>query len=440
MQGDSVIEVLTICLVTKGRNEVFEFLDSAESFAALDFVHFLIIDNGAPQEIGSLIANWASSRPRVTLLKLERNTTDWNEIWPIIASNSSEWLIFPGDDDLLLIEGFMQWNSLLKRQPGVEVFAMSAKVIDSQGCATGEILQPEYSPEGDISMKIAQALHSPPFVWPSLFFKKSLIQGPFPKSRFVLDWWISVKLVMCAEISTSPACTLEYRRHSTQESSLASLNRKCFEGMYHLDNLLASEFFLAWLKSLEEVTLIELWNSLNRIPPIYGEKDLSNLLLFRIAKLLISITSNEGIHNQIMADLSLKFGVLLHDMSVSDTLDLDVQASFGNLSIANNYMSCPTLSPMLHNFRGSSTSLKVSISCPHDSTTPKSIFINCVDYRNLSSSQQLDRLTQEISCYLEIKGLVAFRISPRERSLIAKIRRVKEVLPQGLLRIFRRIL
>ena len=431
--------MLTICLVTQGRKEVHEFLESAGRLAILEHVNFLIIDNGSPKDISYEIDKWASSQPRVTIVKLQTNTTDFNEIWSSVEMYCSEWVTFPGDDDRLIFEGIMQWSSIVLDRPDVEVTAMSAKIIDQDGIETGEMAGPDYVSDRDKASQVARGLNAPPFFWPTLFFKKSLIRGPFPRSRFVLDWWISLNLLIKAEVLESSVCTLEYRRHSLQESNLVSLNRKYFEGVYHLDDFLNSAFFLAWIDSMKEEVLVDFWNAVYKSPPIYAERDMANVLLFRIAKLVIASAESAHLHNQVLADLSLIFGSLQHDSSFADFVGSTENSHFGNLRIMNS-LSCPTLAPLLSDFQGSGSVYRVTIFCEHGSKTPGSIFIKCSKYQNFPRSKQLDVLVHDISEHLEEVGLLAFRISSRERFLVIKLREYKSRLPKRLISKMRRAL
>ena len=41
--------MLTICLISQGRPQLSEFLDSVDEIAKLEYVSFVLVDNGAPQ-------------------------------------------------------------------------------------------------------------------------------------------------------------------------------------------------------------------------------------------------------------------------------------------------------------------------------------------------------------------------------------------------------
>jgi hypothetical protein len=426
--------MLTICLVTQGRDEVREFIESAKVFSGLEYINFLVIDNDAPEDASVLLENWSANQPRTKVIIRKNNTTNFNELWPLIKENSSDWIIFPGDDDRLLVDGFNAWKTIIEQDNHLEVVAMSARIIDLEGQGTGEIVSPDFSDASRKEVNLAQALHSPPFVWPSLFIKKSLLTGPFPNSRFVFDWWIGLNLVTSHVVSSSKVCAIEYRRHPLQESNMVSLNRKFFEGVYWLDEFLSSPMFVSWVKSIEADSLRIFWKTVFVKLPLYGDSELSNLLLFNLAKILMRNSSSRELHNQVLADLSLALGSLQHDANLCGLISDSSESHFGNLRIINTGLVCPTLSALLHSFQGSDSSYAVTLSCEHDSNFTDGIYVLCSSYLGRTERQQLDLLVRDISLQLERKGLMVFKISPRERSLILSLRKYKSRIPERILR------
>jgi hypothetical protein len=400
----------------------------------LEYINFLVIDNEAPKDVSDLLEHWSANQPRTTVIKRKQNTTNFNELWPLIKENSSDWLIFPGDDDRLLVDGFTAWKTIVEQDNRVEVVAMSARIIDLGGNETGEIVAPDFSGAGQREINIAEALHSPPFVWPSLFIKKSLLTGPFPNSRFVFDWWIGLNLVTSSSVSSSKICAVEYRRHPLQESNMVSLNRKFFEGVYWLDEFLSSSIFISWVNSIDDTSLRIFWKTVFGKLPLYGDRDLSGLLLFNLAKILIRNSSNRELHNQVLADLSLALGSLQHDANLCGLIGNSSSSHFGNLRVFNRDLVCPILSGLLHAFQGSDSSYIINLSCEHDTNYSDGIYVLCSNYLGRTERQQLDLLVRDISLQLEREGLMDFKISPRERSLVLSLRKYKSRIPKRILR------
>lgn len=422
--------MLTICLVTQGREQVLEFLEGAEAFSGQDFINFLIVDNGAPAHISSLLISWCAVQPRATYVRREANTTDFNEIWPVIEKYGSEWINFPGDDDRLVLEGYLEFKNVVTNNTQLSALAMSARIIDSRGNLTGENVSPTFSPENEKGEQVALALNCPPFFWPSLFIKKAMLHSPFPKSRFVLDWWISLQLVIYGSVLNSDVNSLEYRRHGEQESNQVTLNRKFFEAAFFFDEVFSNPEFIDWIKSLSSEELAALWESASNNVPIYGDHDFGKLILFKLAKLLLGISIDDELSARVLSDISKNFGVFYHDGALSEILHSAQVADklLGNIKVLNSDFHCPHLGFATEFLIGNKNASPISISCQHDKRASASLYLKCSEFKHLSQNQKLDKLILKVSEEFENKGLIDFKISPRERAIIRILRRIKPLM------------
>lgn len=431
--------MLTVCLITQGRTQLTEFLESIESIYCLDYVQVLIIDNGCPVAQSTKLQSWANAHEKSVYVRCTNNTTDWNELWDLFHPHLKEWVVFPGDDDRLIPEGIAEWKRIVTANPEVDAVAMSARIIKADGTRTQDIVGPDYSRFGTGVLAASRALHSPPFFWPSLFVQSYRMAPPFPISRYVLDWMFGIDLVMNGKIITSAIASIEYRRHETQESKLASSNRKMFEGVYWLSDFINSEEFAIWVESQSTKDIAQFWNSVLEFPPIYGEGDLSNILIFRIAAIIQSTKHGLSLQNQILVDLSMRVGALQHDESIREILGFskDNLNTFGNLIIENDMSVCPIIGGLVSSLNGAKNALRVKIFCEH---TEKhlGIRVTCASYLNLNRKQALDALVRDISLDLESRGELAFRISPLERKFVIGLRRYKRFVPMSLMRAIRR--
>jgi hypothetical protein len=428
-------KLLTICLITQGRKEVREFLERASGFEDLDFVNFLIIDNGAPYRESSIIEAWSRNQPRTKYIKRERNSIDFNDLWPLIEEHGSEWVNFPGDDDRLIRQSYLDWRDLVIQKNNVNAIAMSANIIDSEGKATGETVGPSFSGKNSRAQQIALALHAPPFFWPTLFFKKSVLKPPFPRSRFVLDWVVSLQLILHGGVIDSHTSSLEYRRHSNQESNQVSLNRKFFEAGFQIDEFISGKSFTDSLGFLSDDEMLDLWSASVQNSPVYGDSEFANIVLFSLAKSILTSTKDLRIKHQIVSDLALTLGTLFHDQSLSEIMPSgDIyEITFGNIKVSNVELICPYLGPLVESFTGFPSSVLVSVSCKHESGDSAAIHIKCENYEILTNTQKLDRLVQEINDELVRRGEIGFKISPRERKLLLFFRKIKPLLPRQLI-------
>jgi hypothetical protein len=431
--------MLTVCLITQGRTQVSDFLDSLEVIASLDFINVLIIDNASPVTQSMRLKSWASAHANSFYIRRETNTTNWNELWSQFNAHLSQWVVFPGDDDRLILEGILEWKRIVTTNPNLDAVAMSAKIIRSDGSITRDFVFPEYIKFGVGASAVSRALHCPPFFWPSLFIKSDEMKPPFPISRFVLDWCFGIGLVMNQKLMTSEVASIEYRRHDTQESSLASSNRKMFEGVYWLNQLINSKKFLNWvdLQSSKEIEIF--WNSLMIFPPIYGEKDLSDILIFRLATIIQDSRHGHILQNQIFVDLSRRVSALQHDEAIRESLEVSEEDLnvFGNLNVENDVSECPVIASLVSSFTGAENAVKVKVCCKHLKIKP-GIKVHCDSYVSLPRKQALDALVRDISSALEFNGELAFRISPLERKFIVGLRKYKSFVPTSITRYVRR--
>lgn len=435
-----MLKVLTICLISQGRPQLSDFFDSIESIAKFEYVNFVIVDNGAVESHSQTLKKWSDSHSNSVYIRREVNSTNLNHIWPEIKSHLADWVVFPGDDDRMILEGVTEWKLIADRSESANAIAMSARILNEDGSASGEVIQPPISEINASISPLAYSLHCPPFFWPALFIKTSALGAEFPVSRYVLDWSISINLVMAESYLTSSISSIEYRRHSTQESNLVSLNRKMFEGIYHLDSFINSDLFLGWVTSKSEIDLLSFWRSVIVFPPLYGDPEMSNILLFGIARQIRASVHGPRLQNELLLTLALRLGSLMHDESVKETLEIaDVQtSSLGNLRIEDEESICTILQELIPRLRGVDNAVKVRVSCKHH---PKrdGIHINCENYSNLARRHALDAFVRDISLSLESKGLLAFRISAKERKLILLIRQYKKIAPTSLKRLVGRI-
>ncbi len=427
--------MLTVCLLTQGRQQISEFIESARKLEDLSYVNFLIVDNASPLEQSKVIKDWASQQRGVTYLRREKNTTDFNILWGEVKEFASEWVVFPGDDDRLLKPGFLEWKLKTDQDSSLNVVAMPAKIIDSDGHPTHEIQSPDFSAHRSQGASLARALHQPPFFWPSLFFKQDLISHNIPVSRFVLDWSTGVYLVSKASIATSELPSLEYRRHNTQESNLVSSNRKQFEAIYWLDEFISSSEFEVWFNNCHEDDIQDFWRGIIKDKPLYGQEDLAKILIFSIAKKILHTGVSARIRNVIVADLSLLFGALQYDDDFRESVEglKNEKEVFGNLRIIESHFHCEVLTALQPFFRGSDYAKSVRLACTHSKSSRDAIWVDCSKYLGLPARQSRDLLLRDISEHFENLGMLDFRISPIERRLIRILRSAKPFLSVGVL-------
>jgi glycosyltransferase involved in cell wall biosynthesis len=231
---------LTICLVTKGREQYLDqILSSFEPLLNDDAIEFLIIDNGTPVGIRERLNHWGYLNPNcVKIIRLETNDSRPSTFWNKVVEEGADWTVFPSDDDEFRPEIIAAWRSAIHRNSELVGFAASAEVMNANGSLTGEKLEPSARRFQSTLDQLASALHEPPFLWPSLFIRVSKLPIVVPNSRYAFDWWIGINLLIAGEVETTDMVGINYRVHVEQESFLAPLRRKYFEAEFWVDDFL----------------------------------------------------------------------------------------------------------------------------------------------------------------------------------------------------------
>jgi hypothetical protein len=158
-------------LISQGRDELSDFLESAEVVSCLEYVNFILVDNGAPVSQSKAMEEWALSHENALYLRRDQNCTDMNVMWDFISEHISEWVVFPGDDDRLVLEGIRHWKVLSESPAKPDVIAMTSRIMRSDGKLTSDVIGASHFEHLDAVSQLALALHNPPFFWPSTFIK-----------------------------------------------------------------------------------------------------------------------------------------------------------------------------------------------------------------------------------------------------------------------------
>jgi hypothetical protein len=431
---------LTICLLTKGR-EIYlnKTLISFEKLFKFSFINFLIYDNGSDSNCELILREWSNKNSsRVKYIRVEQNDSRFSISWEIIKNTVDDWIIFPGDDDEFNWEIIEEWEEAIKTNPDIVAFAASADVINEKSERTGTLLKPNISQSYDKVFRVAKAIHYPPFLWPSLFFKASKISFRIPDSRFVCDWLIGINLLMSGEVVTTNSPAIKYRRHSEQESFLAPLRRKNFEALIWIDELVRSLDFNDWLDDLSDLEKIAFWKHLLKFLPIYGDNIFGNILLADLFYIIKKSLQNNYLIEEITQDFAIHNGVLLIDTATKNLIqhsDFDTKSSFANFSIDINTNYCDKINLAISKLNYRPESPNFTIYCRHSSRLKNGIKIDCTKLKVDDTDFNLDFIVTSLTNSLEKSSYFNFSITPRERSLISHLRKFKKFLPSNFLKL-----
>jgi glycosyltransferase involved in cell wall biosynthesis len=107
-----------------------ECIDSILNQTYEDF-ELIIVNDGSPQGVGSIVAQYHDSRIQYHYRKVglgaKRLVENWNDCLKYVKG---EFVINMGDDDKLLPDCLWDYNELIRRHPGLDVYHMRAWKID----------------------------------------------------------------------------------------------------------------------------------------------------------------------------------------------------------------------------------------------------------------------------------------------------------------------
>lgn len=426
--------MFTYCLVTKGRRDYLpSTLETLSAALHYDDVNVIVIDNGCASDITEFLKQWClKNDEKAKYLRFDVNETSATRVWDTLRGFDIDWISFPGDDDLIHPEFLEILRLELERRPNLAVVAASMEVINSSGTRTGEIRKPKVF-SGSIPTYLAKSIHEPPFLFPALFFKFSLVKGDIPSSRYVFDWWLALNLVALGNILISSEVAIEYRVHSGQESALAPKRRKFFEAQVVISRLIQSSVFQDFISGCSKEEVREFWLEIRRDRPIYQDQEFGNYLFTLIGLKLVDSIEDVALSCEILNELAIENGVLLRHgevRSVSNRKISDGNGMDSNFKLEQFGKGCPKLASLISQFNSNSThTSKFFVGCVH-SHKKVDFLINCEE--DLGSVFWIDELIVNITDHLESQGKLSFTLSPAERKLISVARRWKGKVPNTI--------
>ncbi len=437
---------LTIVLLTKGRMPyLVEALQSYEKFIQFGLVEVLLIDNGSDSESTQVLLNWkVRHKDKVHYFRNEiNNPAGLTYFWDIIESCNPDWILNPGDDDILEYEAYLDWRETLEKNPFLNAFAASASIINESGRNTGEIKSPAIINTADNIEVLARSLNQPPFFWPSLYFRFATIHKPVVISRFVHDWWIGLQLVIAGQVHSTQSIGVKYRVHGNQESHQVPSRRKYFEGFNMLSDFIRGHEFQSTIKKLTDLDKEKFFDLCTIEKPLYSQPHYSLSLIKELADILRETSVSQDSINSISEKFALSAGVYTKKSDLNNlytgyrSVDLNNEGSNGNFSLVFSSEVCAELNSV-RKFFSESNSTKVIIRCNHSNLDFKSLLVDCSKFKRLSELEISELVLIMVNKQLEIEGKLSFTSTQFERNFILFIRRIRSRFPR-LVSIIKRV-
>jgi glycosyltransferase involved in cell wall biosynthesis len=177
-----------------------------------------------------LFRNGGSPVPEQTVSLLSEGLGNWFRLFysPLnlnygaalikaLESVDADYILVPGDDDLLLPNYLRVMRGLATENPQATLLSVGAEVIDAQGNEQGITHSP---PQFTSQLEAISDLMSSSVYWmPASGFRRNSVDlSQLPQTRTAIDWWIWVQCWLDGLAEVSPEICVQYRRHSNQES------------------------------------------------------------------------------------------------------------------------------------------------------------------------------------------------------------------------------
>lgn len=423
----------TICLVTRGRSEFLDdCLNGLERCLQTGLAEVLIFDNGSPAEISIKLALWCEKND-VECIHYQENDSRATRVLKEIRNRKLSWVVFPGDDDIFIPDSLAKFHEVIRGRSELSAVAFGMHTIDFSGKNRHFRLKPEYSPFLPKHIALAKSFHEPQFLWPALFFRADLIEFPIPNSRFYFDWWAGQQMILAGKIEVVNEVSVFYRVHSLQESNLADSRRKYFESAYWTLFFIDSTVFSEWLNGLSNLQIIEFWDQLIHLKPIYSDDSFGRQVLIKIAQKIVSLNRGMETLECVIGKLALLSGVYLKDGEVSNLVLVNNQNkdfSKSNISFLTAEGTCQSILRGVSFFTNKSDGLRrFVVSCKHSNSGQVDIEYDCSELVDLQGDQVADLLLVGVANLAVTLGESDFLVTRTERNLIMKFRLFKNSLP-----------
>jgi hypothetical protein len=412
-------------------------LKSYEEFINTGQVDVILIDNGSDSEATKVLMDWnIKHKDKVRYFRNEiNNPAGFTFFWDLIESCKSEWVLNPGDDDILVFDAYAAWLEALEKNPSMNAFAASARIIDTAGNDTGEVKNPAIINATNPIELISCSLNQPPFFWPSLYFRFAAIQKPVIISRFVHDWWIGLHLTLAGQVYSTSSIGVEYRVHGGQESYQVPIRRKFFEGFNMLSDFMRGPVFQSAIKKLSDLEKNKLFDLCILDKPLYSQPDYSVSLIKELADVLRRSSESHEFIKLISEKFAISAGVYTKKGDLDNLYTgyignkSTIKEGDGNFSLVLSSKVCKELSSISKFFNGSG-STKIMVSCKHSNSDFGSLLLDCSKFKHLSALEISDLVLVLINQQLEIKGQLSFTSTPFEKNIILFSRNIKFRFPK----------
>jgi hypothetical protein len=355
-----------------------------------------------------------------------------------------EWILMPGDDDVLMREGILSFLNIAKTRENVNVVGGGSHIIDQLGVSNGKSITPVTSNYRSHIENFVSNLHGPGFIWPATFFRPEIVGANVPSSRFAFDWYLDCIFILNKSYLILEDKVLKYRIHESQETNLASLRRKYFEGFLWLSKLINSESFMTWLSSLDDSEVAEFWSLLMISRPVYGDEEFGKQLTFHVAEKIANLDIPPELLATVFLDVATLNNVFLGKGEIKHFLNVAVDqaqvAQFANIQFIPAPSSCLNseyfeieTEPVVNIVKS------VEVCCGH---TPNisNFEIDCNKYKNVAEINVQEMLLLDYEFHLQKIGVFEAKLTSLDRKILNAYPNIINKLPKFVTKMIKSIL
>jgi hypothetical protein len=433
---------ITLCLITRGRHEFLDqLLDSFNQIIQYPCVKFMIILNGASQDINEKFNTWSKTyADKIELHYFPHNDARLTSFFPLINSVETDWICFPSDDDIIDEAFFEQWEDLVSSFSSFGAIATNLELIDAQGKSLGIIKKPSYDIKLPLEESAAKSLSECPFLWPGLIIRVKELPMSIPGTRYVSDWWVGLHLLFKSNVQVIDRVFTKYRVHPDQESNVSSLSRKNLEALVHLGSFVRSKSFSDWILELETVQVKSFLENLVKYPPIYGDSKFSKEFVSLVTDTVKTLRVENDVRSIAHMVNAYSHGVIISESQILYLGDFDTNAPTSNrfnLNFIFDEQCCSKIKDIQSKIeKSSSVYSSVSVACSHINNSKHHLLLDCESLDLTSNTSDL--LAQLGNEFLHKSGVFEGSVSQFEYSLIQKVRRLKNRIPASFNKIIYR--
>lgn len=421
---------MTIVVVTKGRvHYLAELLASLEQQLAAD-TPTLIIDNGSTDGTYDFARSWmAQQTTPVAVKRREINSSDlsgWLDT--VDEAFDTDWVTFPGDDDIILSGHFADIGRVMKDQPDATCIAAGKQDMAEDGTLLGTRLIPVPESIASKHATVGRMIARPVFAWPALAFRRSALHAEIPSYRFTLDWWVQLNALLAGTAAATGRATVGYRLHHDQEGRMWSNRRKFAEASWMLQHVLSGPEFRQFIADSTPADVEVLLRALREeggpvyADPVFGLPPLMTLLTSvrcattssrEVIRLAQQSSNALGITPSIAVLHSWLGDVRQPEDSVSEQPLSPVPASSRLCERAVRVLALAGLKPVV--------SRNAVVICEHSRTrtTLGGGHIIVVGCRTLSDDAALsERVRDQFEAWMEQSLTYQFGLQPMERRIL----------------------